>query len=261
MFSLFARSPYKLYLRGVKYHKKKNLGKAIKYYRKALSINPPKEPTEKERMIILKFSPILFTTPDEPFPLRDAVAIMHPFLPIIAYHLFWEDDIDYPLDQEPSDHEIVWVELNGDRNQISNVYTYFHGKVIKHKWSDSYGEKNHPLIYIQWGKHGSLFKDWEKWRSGEMLNYMKRTYKRLKDEGALNKDTPLAKRWVSYFKGSWEDFVNFSNRVEVATFLKKKNMIIIGEYCNAILKWYFLHYNFNPKYSWPNVNSQDEGIW
>ena len=41
--------------------------------------------------------------------IRDLVAIHHPVQPWIAYHLFWGDDIDFPEDNDPADHEIVWV--------------------------------------------------------------------------------------------------------------------------------------------------------
>ena len=258
---LISNNPYKIYLKGVKFHSKKNLGKAINYYKKALQKEPPREPTEEERKVVLNYAPTLFVTPNEPFPLKDVVAIKHPSLSLIAYHLFWEDDIDYPLDQEPCDHEIVWVETNNQETEIENMYTYFHGKVIKHKWSENLNYDNHPVIQVQWGKHGSLLPDWENWRDGEILQYMKKTYLRLKNEGALNKDTPLAKRWVNYFTGNLEDFTNFSQKIETTEYLKEKDMMSVGTYGNAILKWHFLHYNFNPKYSWPDLHSPGKGIW
>ena len=30
---------------------------------------------------------------------------MHPQRRLIAYHFFWEDDIDFPEDNDPCDHE------------------------------------------------------------------------------------------------------------------------------------------------------------
>ncbi len=255
------KNPYRVYMKGVKEHQKKNLGKAIKYYRYALEKSPPREPDEKERRIILKFSPILFTTPSEPFPLKDVVAIMHPEIPMIAYHLFWEDDIDYPLDQEPCDHEIIWVKYNEKTNKIETLFTYFHGKIIDRKNPELITKEDHPIINIQWGKHGSLLPGWDKHANGEIFLYMKNTYERLKNKGAKNKDAPLAKEWISYFEGEWRDFIDFSQKVEVEEYLRKKEMMIVGKYANAILKWYFLHYNFNPKYSWPSLDSLSKGIW
>ncbi len=254
-------NPYRIYMKGVRYHQKKNLGKAIEYYKRALSKMPPREPTNEEKQTILKHAPILLMTPNEPFPLKDVVAILHSSYHLIAYHLFWEDDIDYPLDQEPCDHEIVWVEIDNDKREIKNIYTYFHGRVIKHNWDNTMGENNRPTIKVQWGKHGSLFSDWDTWKNGEILDYMKKTYERLKNEGAFNKDKPLAKRWVNYFEGNWNDFTNFSKRIEVEKYLREKEMMMVGLYGNAILKWHFLHYNFNPKYSWPDLSSPGKGIW
>ena len=259
--NLFFDDSYRLYIRGVKLHSKRNLGKAFKFYRKALEKKPAKEVSENEKNMIFKYAPILLTTPTEPFPLRDVVAIMHPKLPLIAYHFFWEDDIDYPLDQEPCDHEIVWVLLDNDREKIDAIFTYFHGKVIRQEGSDVSTDNGHPIISVQWGKHGSLFQGWESFANGELLSYMKDTFNRLKNEGARNKDAPLSKKWPSYFNGGWKDFTDFSQMVKTEDYLKKSEMISSGLYANAIIKWYFLHYNFNPKYSWPKIDSSGWGIW
>ena len=58
------------------------------------------------------FAPRLVLVRGEFFPLKDIAAILHPEKPIIAYHLFWEDDLGFPSDNDPCDHEVVWIEYD-----------------------------------------------------------------------------------------------------------------------------------------------------
>src|SRR3954464_3464469 len=93
-------------------HLKRNLGDSTPLYKKLLQLDPPAVPTVEQRARVLKFAPRLHTVPQEFFPLKDIVAIIHPNKPVIGYHLFWEDDIGFPSDNDPCDHEIVWVEYD-----------------------------------------------------------------------------------------------------------------------------------------------------
>lgn len=107
------------------------LTKPAPLYTRALELAPARPLTSQEQATVLRFAPLLQTTPTEPFALMDVVAILHPTKPLIAYHLFWEDDIDFPEDNDPCDHEVIWVELDEARRELVNYYTYFHGRILK----------------------------------------------------------------------------------------------------------------------------------
>jgi hypothetical protein len=99
--------------RGVDYHLQRRLDEAAREYSQVLALDPARAPGADERATILRFAPRVYTTPDEVFPLKDAAAILHPSERVIAYHLFWEDDIDFPDDNDPCDHEVVDIALLG----------------------------------------------------------------------------------------------------------------------------------------------------
>src|SRR5262245_24922253 len=93
-------------------HGKRNLGDATPLYKQLLAAEPPATPTAEQRALVLKFAPRLHNVPNEFFPLKDIAVILHPEKPVIAYHLFWEDDLGFPSDNDPCDHEVVWVEYD-----------------------------------------------------------------------------------------------------------------------------------------------------
>ena len=95
----------------------------------ALARVPPVPPTDVQRSRVLRLAPRVFVNAREPFALKDVAAIVHPNERVIAYHLFWEDDIDFPDDNEPSNHEVVWVRYDAD-DRVAAVSTLFHGRVV-----------------------------------------------------------------------------------------------------------------------------------
>jgi hypothetical protein len=99
-------------------------------------------------------APILHVQRDEWFTLSRIVAVVHPTRPIIAYHLLWRDDVNgswIPF-TVPTDEEIVWVGYDSTSRQPTDMWTYWHGKILHTDWRG----RGHPAIDVQWGKHGSL---------------------------------------------------------------------------------------------------------
>ena len=98
------------------------------------------------------------------FQLRDAAAIVHPDRRTIAYHLFWDDDIDFPDDNDPSDHEVVWCVISPDQRRLVAFYTYFHNRVLEappEALRDAAAHLGRPSVAVQWGKHGSMPVGWQ----------------------------------------------------------------------------------------------------
>lgn len=101
-----------------------------------------------------RLSPVLYLQHDETFPLSRVVAVVHPTRPIISYHLLWRDDVHgawIPF-TVPTDEEVVWVGYDPATSTPTDLWTYWHGRILHTDWHDKGG----PAFDIQWGKHGSL---------------------------------------------------------------------------------------------------------
>ena len=257
--------------RGVEFHIKRCLDEASQEYAAALKLDPPTEATAEQTALARHFLPRLFTTPSEPFRLKDFAVILHPSRRLIAYHLFWEDDIDFPEDNDPCDHELLWVEYSEDHKTITALSTYFHGRILRGSAAAIQEAKAHagrPRINVQWGKHGSLLLGWEKLpivaveddaekkfypvgRQITLLDYNRGTYEKLTKEGRRLLEHPLGRGWPKKFVGSWQDFTNFSLLVDPGELLSSKQMIRVSRWNSATINQHFLRYNFRPKTEWP----------
>jgi hypothetical protein len=99
-------------------------------------------------------APVLHVQRDEWFDLSRIVAVVHPTRPIIAYHLLWRDDVNgsgIPF-TVATDEEIVWIGYDSSTHAATDMWTYWHGKILHTDWRD----RGAPAIDVQWGKHGSL---------------------------------------------------------------------------------------------------------
>lgn len=147
----------RLHESGIAAHVETRLNDASALYDEALRQEPPQPPSPSQAAAVRRFAPRLFTTASEPFALENAAAIVHPSRPLIAYHLFWDDDIDFPDDNEPTDHEVVWMQYSGDGTRLERLWAYFHGRLLESRGGPTDAR---PRIDVQWGKHGSLPERW-----------------------------------------------------------------------------------------------------
>jgi hypothetical protein len=238
------------------YHLDGNLRRAGEQYRRVLESEPPIPLTENEVRLIRKFCPILLITPQECFPLKDFVAIHHPEQPLIGYHLFWEDDFDFPDDYEPCDHEEVWIEYDPGQEVVTKVMTFFHSRVIQSEAAvhEARDHLQRAMIRIEWGKHGSLLKGWEGMKEPltgiSLLEWMKQTYEHVCSGGRVP-DHPLKRFWPARFTGTFEDYTNFSIVVDPLKHLDRKPLMFKTRWVNAVLFTQSLLYNFHPKMEWP----------
>jgi len=201
-------------------------------YEKVLKLDPPRLATEADLKLATKYAPRLFVSPKEYFKIKDLVAVIHPIKPIIAYNLFWEDDIDYPGNNDPSDHELLWIEFNQGKGKVVGVYTYFHKAILftEESVKDSNLHRQRAKVFGQWGEHGSLPLGWEKLhpeatfeKIGKKIKIknMAQRYQEL-SKSIKNPLHPLARDWPKKFTGSYKDFINFSKNIELRRILKKK---------------------------------------
>jgi hypothetical protein len=259
---------------GVEHHNRRSLDEASREYARTLELDPPRDPTADQLAIARRFAPRILTTPTEFFPLKDFAAILHPDRPLIAYHFFWEDDIDFPEDNDPCDHELMWVEYGDEGRRLEAIWTYFHGRILSggepaHR--DAAAHHGRPRVNVQWGKHGSMPLDWEALTiavsAGDverkylpapgdavtLKQYNEATFRKLSTEGRRLIDHPLAGRlgWPERFTGRWPDFVDFSRNVEPLELFERTRMIKVSRWNSATIAQYFLTYNFRPKTEWP----------
>jgi hypothetical protein len=239
------------------HHLEKRLKDAFQLYAEVLKLDPPRQPTAKELERAKRYAPLLYTTPTEPLPLKDVVVIIHPEQPIIAYHLFWEDDIDFPDDNEPCDHEETWVSYDPESGRVTGVYTWYHSHLVASQEAVDVANQRggRPVVYVEWGKHGSLLDGWQDMRVDgvSIIGKMQRTHKRLQTEGHRLVGHPLARNWPRKFEGSWEDFVDFSHVVDSIEWIEDKDVVMVSRWGNATINQHFLLYNFHPKWEWPDL--------
>ena len=247
---------------GYAYHLMRRLTEASSEYKVALKLDSPRLASEDDLKLANKYAPRLFVNPEEFFSLKDVVAVIHPEKPVIAYNLFWEDDIDHPGDNDPSDHEVVWIKFSQNNGKVTGVYTYFHRAILSTQEAVKDANLHHQRarIGVQWGGHGSLPLGWERLKPeavyekiGQRLKVrnMPERYQKL-SKSIRNAGHPLARNWPKRFEGTYKDFIDFSQYIDSRKLLKKKKMVIISRWPNAVINQYFLAYNYFPKRQWPN---------
>jgi hypothetical protein len=258
---------------GVEHHLRRSLDEASREYARALEIEPPRDPTAAELEVARRFAPRVYTTPTEFFGLKDAAIVVHPERPLIAYHFFWDDDIDFPEDNDPCDHEVIWVQYSSDTRTLEKIWTYFHGRILSGRDAALVDARQHamrPRVNVQWGKHGSMPADWETLtitagqgdsereyypldRPITLARYNEGTFRKLRTEGRRLVTHPLGRRlgWPERFTGRWEDFVDFSRLVDPLVLVDKTKMIKVSRWNSATIDQHFLTYNFRPKTEWP----------
>jgi hypothetical protein len=230
---------------GAAFHRERRLTEASERYTRVLKADPPRELTASEKALVRTSAPVLRVHPREPFALKDAAAILHPSGEWIAYHLFWEDDIDFPDDNDPCDHEVVYVRLR--EGKPVEHWTYFHGRLLRAA-NPAIGP---AIVNVQWGKHGSIP------AGGEYREQLKaeqdRTWKRLSTVGRQDADSPLGRGWPLKYEGSRESFDDYSRTVDLMETIEKSGYWLVSRWNNATINRYFLRYNFAAKTEWPAI--------
>lgn len=266
--------------RGVEHHLRRALDEASREYARALALDPPRDPTADEWRLVQRFAPRIYATPSEPFALKDVAAIVHPEQRLIAYHLFWEDDIDFPEDNDPCDHEVLWVRHSMDGRTLERVWTYFHGHMLDGGDAAVRDASQHGMrsrVDVQWGKHGTMPMGWETMsirvapgdaerplgpgpHETTLEQYNRDTFRRLSTDGHRLVEHPLARRlgWPLRFTGNWTDFVDYTRMIDPVPQLAQNGMVKVSRWNSATINQHVLAYNFRPKSEWP-IDVSDSG--
>lgn len=248
-----------IYAQATELHKKRHLDDASNLYRTVLKLEKPRDPSKKELRLAQRFLPRVFTTRLEPFGLRDLAVVFHPDKSkrLIGYHLFWEDDIDYLDDNDPADHEIVWVKYREDE-QVEGAWSFSHGAVLSTSTAVAGANANdgRVKVCVQWGKHASLLEGWEE-KIGvdqplpDEPDFESLQFSRLR-KGRKETVGYYGDRWPKKFDGDLSDFVDFANEIDMEKIFARHRMVTISKYPNAVISEWFLPYNIYPKMAWPD---------
>lgn len=232
-------------------HEKRDLGTASALYTRILADDAPLAPSDAQRVRVLKFAPRLMLVKGEYFPLKDIVAIIHPERPVIAYHLFWEDDLGFPSDNDPCDHEVVWVEYDPATDKLVRVWTYWHRRIVTtdEATAEANSHGGRPWIGVQWGYHGSV--PWKALGQVPEVDRIMREHWTRAHAGAKPPLDPLARGWPTKYEGDFKAFTHFAVPFDPRPRLRDPGLVYVSRWANATINRYCLRYNFAAKTEWP----------
>lgn len=232
-------------------HGRRDLGTASALYKRILAADTPVVATDAQRVRVLKFAPRLMLVKGEYFPLKDIVAIVHPERPVIAYHLFWEDDLGFPSDNDPCDHEIVWIEYDPATDKLVRVWTYWHGRIVTtdEATAEANSHGGRPWIGVQWGYHGSV--PWKALGQVAEVDRIMQDHWTRANAGAKPPLDPLARGWPTKYEGDFKAFTHFSVPFDPRPRLRDPGLVYVSRWANATINRYCLRYNFAAKTEWP----------
>ena len=180
--------------------------------------------------LALRFAPRLYIHDEDSTEIFEIIPVFHPEEPVIAYHIFLEDDALFKGWGKEIDHEILWVEYDPVTLKVTDVATYWHRTILRTDTCivDAKASQQRPKVFIQWGQHGLLPLGWE-------------TLKTLRPRGELWVHYILAKIFTKIpwwqkvpspiiYQGTWEDYtLRFTKEVDATDYVRNQE-IIVDEY-------------------------------
>jgi hypothetical protein len=200
--------------------------------------------------LALRFAPILSMHSNEPYHVVAVIAVFHPSKPLIAYHIFFEDDAFMAGRGKAFDHELVWVEYDPVTLKITDARTLWHRTVLRTEscLMDAKASGQRPNIDIQWGQHGPLPSGWRSLVTARPRIELAMHYRVARYINRLPKAS-ATKPAVS-FSGSYKDYLTFTEKVDAADYIHAEDVVTAEhslEFLRARLGMTFL-----PKKEWPD---------
>lgn len=196
------------------------------------------------------FAPWLYLNESEPHKIIAVIPVFHPSRPVIAYHIFFDDDVMLAGRGKFADHEIVWVQYDPVTLKVADVLALWHRTVIRTDECvmDARASRQRPKIAVQWGQHGMLPLGWEGLGAARPNLEIKMHYQLARFVNRLPKAS--TKRPAVAFRGSYADYTRFTEEVDSADYIKPGEAAAIEEseeYLRARLGE-----TFSVKKEWPD---------
>jgi hypothetical protein len=177
------------------------------------------------------------------------IPVFHPTRPLIAYHIFFEEDALLAGRGKASDHEIVWVAYDPVALQVTDVRTLWHRAVLRTDAcvAEARASGQRPRLLVQWGQHGILPRGWETSPSLRTRILLRLHYLYGKHLAGLP-----GVQWKGYhvaFPGDYADYLHFTEVVDTAKYLDGQGCVV-AEHCASDLAARF-HRTFKVKKEWP----------
>jgi hypothetical protein len=200
--------------------------------------------------VALRFAPVLFLHPDEPYQVATVFVVFHPTKPLIAYHIFFEDDVFMAGRGKSLDHEVAWVEFDPVTLKVTDVFTLWHRTVLRTEscLMDAKASGQRSKIEVEWGQHGLLPFGWKSLVTARPRLELAMHYEVVRYINRLPKASSM-KPAVS-FKGSFNDYLVFTEKVDAADYIHERD-IVKAEQSLEFLRSR-LGTTFVPKKEWPN---------
>lgn len=200
--------------------------------------------------LALWFAPILYLHPDEPSEIMTVIPVFHPTKPIVAYHIFFDDDAFLAGRGKDIDHEVVWVEYDPINLKVEDVLTLWHRTVLRTDACvlDARRPEQRPRISVQWGQHGMLPLGWENLTSARPRLELRMHYNLARYINRIPLASP--KRPVIAFAGSYEEYLTFTEAVDTSIYIEERDTVI-AEDCEGELRLR-IHQSLSIKKQWPD---------
>ena len=197
-----------------------------------------------------RFAPVLVLHPSEPYRLVAVIAVMHPAKPMVAYHVFFEDDVFLAGRGKSLDHEIAWVAYDPVTLKATGVFTLWHRTVLETEscLMDAKASGQRPRIDVQWGQHGLLPYGWEGLVTARPRLELAMHYELARHVNRIPKAS--ARDAGVTFGGSYDEYVTFTERIDTADFIGEGGVVRAersGKFLESLLGETFLH-----KKEWPD---------
>jgi len=168
----------------------------------------------------------LYLQADEPYEIEAVIPVFHPVQPVIAYHIFFEDDALYSKKDGGLDHELVWVRYDPVTLKVIDVVTFWHRTTLRTAdcLMEARSNRQRPRIEVQWGQHGMLPWGWKhlytvRPRLELALHYSLVARARRSGEEKTGGGSPL-------FRGSYEQYLQFTEYLDVSLYFREEHVII-----------------------------------
>lgn len=200
--------------------------------------------------IALRFAPMLYLHADEPYEIVAIIPVFHPLKPIVAYHIFFEDDSFFAGRGKAMDHEIVWVKYDPVTLKVADVFTLWHRTVLRTHacLMDAKASGQRPKVDVQWGQHGMLPYSWRDLPAARPQLELRAHYNIARFLNRIPKAS--AKRSAVIFEGSYDEYVRFAKPVDASYYMKDRD-VVVAEHSAEELRSH-LEGTFVVKKEWPD---------